>query len=140
MRAGRPVLRAAHDPSAAHALGELLTRPRDELQLAAAARTARGARLRRLARGLPPAGDGPLAAVLGAAGAVVPGLSRALGVAAAPRPDARALSSAHAPGRGLRRRATARRAAAAPARSSRRGGSRSRAPRPSRPAGAGSPR
>src|SRR3984957_12934745 len=98
MRAGRPVLHAAHDPSAAHALGELLTCRRDEPQLAAAAGAARGARLRRLARGLPPAGDGPLAAVLGAAGAVVPGLSRALGVAAAPRPDARALSSTHAPG------------------------------------------
>ena len=41
---------------------------RDELQLAAAARARAGARLRRLARGLPPGGDGPLAAVLGAAG------------------------------------------------------------------------
>src|ERR1700677_2553071 len=98
MRAGRPVLHAAHDPSAAHALGELLTLRRDELQLAAAARTARGARLRRLARGLSSAGDGSLAAVLGAAGAVVPGLSRAVGLAAAPRPDARALNSVDAPG------------------------------------------
>ena len=40
---------------------------RDELQLAAAAGARAGARLRRLARGLPPGGDGPLAALLGAA-------------------------------------------------------------------------
>ena len=60
-------LHAADDPRPAHALGVVLDDGRDGVQLAAAARPRGGPRLRRLARGLPPRGDGPLAALLGAA-------------------------------------------------------------------------
>ena len=62
----RHALHGADDPQPEDALGQLLVDRRDELQLAAAARARGGPRLRRLARGLPPAGHGPLAAVLGA--------------------------------------------------------------------------
>ena len=55
LRAGGELVHDADDPRPAHALGELLAERRDELQLAAAARARAGARLRRLARGLPPA-------------------------------------------------------------------------------------
>ena len=58
--AGQLVLEA-DDPRPADALGQLLALGGDELQLAAAARARAGARLRRLARGLPPRGDGSLA-------------------------------------------------------------------------------
>ena len=47
-----------------HALGLVLVHGRDVVQLAAAARAAGDPRLRRRARGLPPRGDGPLAALL----------------------------------------------------------------------------
>ena len=62
----------ADDPRPAHALGVLLGHRRDVVQLAAAARARGGARLRGRARGLPPRGDGPLAALLGAARGRVP--------------------------------------------------------------------
>ena len=52
------------DPRPAHALGVVLVHGRDVVQLAAAARAAGDPRLRRRARGLPPRGDGPLAALL----------------------------------------------------------------------------
>ena len=48
-------LHAPVDPKSADPLGELREQRRDELQLAADARARAGARLRRLARGLPPA-------------------------------------------------------------------------------------
>ena len=83
------VVLEAHDPRPADALGKLLAVGRDELQLAAAAGARAGARLRRLARGLPSGGDGPLAAVLGAARVALPGLPRPRAVAAASRGDAR---------------------------------------------------
>ena len=66
-RARRHDVPRADDPRAAHALGVVLVRRRDVVQLAAAARAARDRRLRGRARGLPPRGDGPLAALLGAA-------------------------------------------------------------------------
>ena len=65
-------LQRPDDSRPAHALGELLGDRRDVVQLAAAARARAGARLRRLARGLPPRGDGPLAALLGAARRALP--------------------------------------------------------------------
>ncbi len=65
---GGTLLLEADDPRPADAVGELLAQRGDELQLAAAAGARAGARLRRLARGLPPRGDGPLAPLLGAAG------------------------------------------------------------------------
>ena len=74
LRAGRQLVLEAHDPRPAHALGQLLAERRDELQLAPAAGARAGARLRRLARGLSPRGDGPLAAVLDAARRALPGL------------------------------------------------------------------
>ena len=64
--AGLRLQRARH-PRAAHALGVVLLAGADELQLAAAAGARAGARIRRLARGLPPRGARPLAALLGAA-------------------------------------------------------------------------
>src|SRR5439155_159005 len=78
----------ADDPRAAHALGVVLVDRRAELQLAAAARARGRPRLRRLARGLPPRRDGPLAALLGAGRAPRARLPRAARVAAAPRGDA----------------------------------------------------
>ena len=66
-RARRLALHGADDPRAADALGVLLVDGRDVVQLAAAARAAGDPRLRRRARGLPPRGDGPLAALLAAA-------------------------------------------------------------------------
>ena len=85
------------DPRPADALGELLALGRDELQLATAARAGAGARLRRLARGLPPRGHGPLAAVLGAAGPPLAGIPRARAVAAHATAR-RSCSSCHVPG------------------------------------------
>ena len=69
--------------------GELLAERRDRAQLAAAARARAGLRLRRLARGLPPRRDGPLAALLGAARAPPARLPRAARLAAAQRRRAR---------------------------------------------------
>ena len=60
----RHELHEAHDPLAAHPLGQLLVARRDELQLAPAARAGGDPRLRGRARGRPPRGDGPLAALL----------------------------------------------------------------------------
>ena len=93
-RARRHGVRGADDPRAAHALGELLGARRDELQLAAAAGARAGARLRRLARGLPPRGPGPLPALLALLERALPGLPRARGLAAPPRRDAGAVSAA----------------------------------------------
>ena len=64
-RRARARVHEAHDPRAAHALGLVLDDGRDELQLAPAARPRGGPRLRRLARGLPPRGHGPLARASG---------------------------------------------------------------------------
>ena len=65
-RAGVTYTRA-DDPRPAHPLGVVLGHRRDVVQLAPAARARGGARLRGRARGLPPRGDGPLAALLAAA-------------------------------------------------------------------------
>src|ERR1700761_7398885 len=92
MRRSGARLRGTDHPRPAHALGELLGRAGDVIQLAAAAGACRGARLRGLARGLSPAGDGPLAPVLVAARAVLPGLPRSQGLAAEQRADARAVA------------------------------------------------
>ena len=75
-RAGTRYSGADH-PRPAHALGVVLGERRDVVQLAPAARARGGARLRRRARGLPPRGDGPLAALLGAAGVARARLARA---------------------------------------------------------------
>ena len=74
----------AVDPRPAHALGLVLGARRDELQLAAAAGARAGARLRRLARGLSPARDGPFAQVLGPRPQPLPGVRGAPALAAAP--------------------------------------------------------
>ena len=66
-RARGLALHRADDPRPADALGVLLVDGRDVVQLAAAAGAAGDPRLRRRARGLPPRGDGPLAALLAAA-------------------------------------------------------------------------
>ena len=63
---------------------------------------ARDPRLRRRARGLPPRGDGPLAALLGAAGVARAGLARARRLAAALRLDARRSEPTHAAQRVVR--------------------------------------
>ncbi len=62
-QAGTSLLEA-DDPRPENALGELLDERRHVVQLAAAAGAGAGARLRRLARGLPPRGDGSLGALL----------------------------------------------------------------------------
>src|SRR5947209_1667418 len=81
----------------AHRRGaELLVAGEDELQLAAAAGARAGARIRRLARGLPPRRARPLAALLGAAGPSPAGLARGAGVAERERRHARHLGSPHA--------------------------------------------
>ena len=63
--AGRAYSGPRH-PRPAHPLGLLLLERADELQLAAAAGARASARIRRLARGLPPRGARPLAPLLGA--------------------------------------------------------------------------
>src|SRR5205823_11909383 len=80
----RHLLHAALDPRPAHPLGELLARRRDELQLAAPARSRRDPRLRRRARGGAPRGAGPLAPLLAAGRGPLPCLPRARALAAAP--------------------------------------------------------
>src|SRR5581483_9459779 len=97
LRPGGAELYQADDPGAADPLGELLALGRDELQLAAAARARAGARLRRLARGLPPAGDGPLASLLGDGRPSLPGVSGAAALAAPPRLNPDPLARAAAP-------------------------------------------
>src|SRR2546421_3538874 len=84
----------------AHPLGQLFAGGRDELQLAPAAGARGGARLRDLARGLPPGGAGPLAPVLGAAIPALPGVPAARTVASPARgdPGALAISECAAPG------------------------------------------
>ena len=57
---------AAHDPRPAHALGVVLGDRSDRDQLAPPPRSRGGARLRHLARGVPPRRDGPLARASGA--------------------------------------------------------------------------
>ena len=64
------------DPRAAHALGLVLGRRAHELQLAPVAGARARARLRRLARGLPPGDPRPLAPLLGARGAPLAGHTR----------------------------------------------------------------
>jgi GMP synthase-like glutamine amidotransferase len=91
VRRGRTPLRQADHPRPEDALGQLLARRPDELQLAAAARPGAGARLRRVARGLPPEGDGPLAALLGPRGTLVPGLPGPGALVAPARRDTRAV-------------------------------------------------
>src|SRR5260370_1345652 len=76
-RGRRDALQRPDDPRPAHALGELLARGRDELQLAPAARPGGRARIRRLARGLPPRGAGSLAPLLVAARHALAQLPRA---------------------------------------------------------------
>ena len=80
-RAGHELL-ALHDPRPAHPLGQLLLQRRDELQLAAAAGPAGDPRLRGGARGGPPPGARPFAALLAAARLALPGLPRARALAA----------------------------------------------------------
>ena len=70
-------------PRPAHALGVVLGERAHELQLASAAGARARARIRRLARGLPPGDPRPLTALLGAAGAALAGLPRGPRVAAA---------------------------------------------------------
>src|SRR5918999_499377 len=94
----RHPLRGAYDSRAADPLGVVLLLRRDVVQLAAAARPRGGAGLRDRARGVPPRGDGPLAAVLGAAGVALARLARARRLAAPLRVGAHALSQ-HAPQR-----------------------------------------
>src|SRR5262249_42047955 len=85
--------RCDHDSRPAHALGIVFVERCAELQLAAAARPGRGARLRRLARGLPPGGHGSLAAVLAVARAPRPGLSLTAALAGVQRCDAGPVSA-----------------------------------------------
>src|SRR5438067_635209 len=75
-------LRAAEHPRPAHPLGKLLVDGNAELQLAAAPRPRGRARLRRLARGLPPEGPRPLAALLAHGRPSLRGLARARALAA----------------------------------------------------------
>ena len=77
------------------ALGVLLGQGRHELQLAPAAGPRAGARLRRLARGLPPGDPRPLPALLGAGGAPLSRLARAARLAAALWGDAGAVGLAN---------------------------------------------
>src|SRR5215211_6096164 len=88
LRPRRHELRGAPDPRPAHALGLVLLQRRDELQLAAAPRPRRDPRLRRGARGGAPRAARPLAPLLAPACLALPGLARARGVAAPPRPRA----------------------------------------------------
>src|SRR4051812_8909887 len=88
LRAGRHVVQAAVHPRPADALGELLVKRRDELQLAAAARAGGGRGLRRGARGGAPRGARPLQALLAPRRPALPALPRARALAAAPRPGA----------------------------------------------------
>src|SRR5215204_3693193 len=76
-----------------HRRGVVLVGGRDVVQLAPAARPRRDPRVRDRARGLPPRGDGPLAAVLGLAGVARARLARARRLAAPLRVDAHALST-----------------------------------------------
>ena len=101
-RARGHALQGPDDPRPAHALGVVLLRRRDVVQLAAAARARGRPRLRDRARGLPPRGDGPLAALLGAARVARARLARPRGLAAPLRLDARA--SEPAPAAARRRR------------------------------------
>ena len=94
-RRARPPAHDARHPQPAHPLGQLLVHRRDELQLAPHARPRAGARLRRLARGVPPRRHGPLAAVLGARRAPRPRLPRAAALAAPERRRARPPAPRH---------------------------------------------
>src|SRR2546430_45466 len=78
---------------AAQPLGVVLAGGTHELQLAPAARARAGAAVRGLARGLPPRGSRPLAALLGAASAALARLPRGSRLAAPLRRDARAVSA-----------------------------------------------
>src|SRR4051794_15523487 len=102
MRSRWDFVHALEHPRAAHALGELLLDGRDELQLAAAPRPARDPRLRGGARGGPPRGARPLAALLAPAGLALAGLPRARALAASQRPGAAALVVVRGPGLLLR--------------------------------------
>ena len=99
-------LRRPDHPRPAHALGVLLGAGPDVVQLAPAARARGGPGLRGRARGLPPRGDGPLRALLGAARVPRARLARARRLAAPLRGGAAAARA--------RRAATPRRASRRP--------------------------
>src|SRR3954454_6567457 len=92
MRARPHELQAPLDPRPAHPLGKLLLEWRDELQLAPTARPRGGRGLRRGARGGPPRGARPLAALLAPRRPALPALPRARALAAPPRPGAAVLA------------------------------------------------
>jgi hypothetical protein len=86
-----PELQLAPDPRPAHALGELLNKRSDELQLEAAPRSGGDPGLRGRARGCPPGRAGPLTPLLEAAWLAQRGVARARGVAPAAWARAEAL-------------------------------------------------